>query len=474
MVYGDGKWLPCPYLRKIVFGDHTLLDAADFVGPILIDSEDHKRYRSDGTRWIEVRGPSDLILAESIDIPQDLDYPEKMFASKYNGKEILAGGLWSDEGSERPYLIRYRNGVWTSLRSLIPNNTDRLVVRCIEWDGEKWWVGGRRIGAGNPFLFTIDENDNVTDLSTSISSTREIYTIKTNGKITLIGGETIHGSKIRKLWKVDGSSYTDITADLPDPPHGHPANVKVIDYYKGIWMVAGDSDPNFTKQATLHQWDGTTWTDLTANLPSDDEYRNTVGYNALAHNERYWLLGLSGDESTLVTYDGTTWTTYTSELPGSYGTIEVIVWTGYVWLLSYGVGNDGGFAIWDETTFTNMIDVIPSDLGIALLYTGVYAEGYYFTFPNHGWGVWTRGVRLGGRLCSPWVSNKYRGPIDVETVKANMGRIGSLRVDNFFSMPTINISGGPDWNGKDGEGPYLNLDDNKIYYWSNAAWRSIP
>jgi hypothetical protein len=394
---------------------------------------------------------------------------------KYNGREIIAVGYKSPGGGFNPLVFRCRDGLWTDISTLIPNPTDKILYG-VDWDGEKWWICAEDYNNASCPLYTLDMNNMVVDLTGNINNMTKMRAIKCGGGRVLVGGWS--PISIPRLWKIEGDAYTEITGSLQGAVNLD--QIRSLDYYNGLWMIGGMLKLGFGNQGWLNSWDGTTFTDLSSNLPNDAQYRGKVDY--IEHNASYWVFGL-GTESTLVTYDGSAWTIYIyPQLPApSAATSIKPVWTGHEWLLIYDYVVE-----WDGSKFTNITSLFPkpdyihhgTPTGIGDAKNGVFSEGKVLVIPStqsaSDPGLYSRvyyGIRLGPTISTSLVDRRNQTSQFIDALSANNVISDTVKAKKEFDAPIHGVGGAPPWSGKNGS-IVVNIADNKLYWWANGAWRS--
>ncbi len=214
-------------------------------------------------------------------------------------------------------------------------------IRTIDWNGSYYLIGGTGSegdGLQGGGLVKWDGNT-ATDLSGSLEGfsggfNTAVYAMGWNQD----GGYWLIGSQDGRVNKYDGTTFTDLSTLF-----GYGATyISSIVWNGSYWLVTANS------AKMLQRYDGdVTVIDLTSSLVNYTDYPMKVGWNG-----NYWLIGgLSGN---LNKYDGTTFTDLKANIVSWIGRSDIIEEYGHVG----GLGWNGSYWLLGSSTFSDP-DVIP-------------------------------------------------------------------------------------------------------------------
>ena len=173
-----------------------------------------------------------------------------VFAVGWNGTDWLLTGMGSGYlpglglSNHMSMAVLSANGTFTDLSAQIPEQQD-LILYANAWNENSsyWLVGGGWFGAPKGALFVLS-GDTITNITSEIASAvpsfNSIQSIVWNGRYFLIGG-------VGFLAEYDGSTFTDLTAQL-DQALGNPSQmlsdvtdnaVNAIAWTGTYWLIGG-------------------------------------------------------------------------------------------------------------------------------------------------------------------------------------------------------------------------------------------
>jgi hypothetical protein len=235
--------------------------------------------------------------------------------------------------------------------------TDQVVsVVCadtvsIDWDGvnSRWLVGGLTPDFST-HLFATSANNTSTDLGlTGVGSLKGDYRVG-DYSYYLVGGQTPDGTA-SKLYSYDNNiTFADITNQIPNMNQ----SVTVITGGGSNWLVGGEGTNILYSISEA----GGTFTGTPITTPTELTSVTAIGY-ASGNN---WLIGgkNSVGMAQLYNYNGSTFTDLTAEMQGdtqaAISTINTIVWNNSYWLIGgaglFNVGPDNGGSVMSTDEFT--------------------------------------------------------------------------------------------------------------------------
>ncbi len=195
------------------------------------------------------------------------------------------------------------------------------------------------IGTSDGMLKSYDGASFV-DLTGYISTvwgTNPIYRIKFNGSYLLIGGGTI---ALPLLYKYDGTTWTNLSANLT----AFTTAVKSIDWSfdLGIWLLGDDA-------GHIYKWDGTTWTDLSTAAALNGKPVLSIKWSSY---KRKFYVGTADKQ--FKSFDGTDWVDLSSNLLGFGSTDDVEVIEEVLSEKSLYIAGNGHLNSYDFTTFRDL------------------------------------------------------------------------------------------------------------------------
>lgn len=207
----------------------------------------------------------------------DVPYVTNIKGIAANGSNWLIGGQ-HDGGGGTENAATYDGSTLTEIDNMgnIPE------INTVAGNGLIWLVGG---GTDvNNKLFSWN-GTNATNLSSNLPTTTDVNSIANNGSIWLIGGSS--GVSAR-LFSYSVDNFINLT--LPLTEAADISNVRAIATNGSVWMIGGD---NGAGSARLISYDGSTFTDLSANVA------DMLQIGSIATNGLTWLIGDdSGDTNT--------------------------------------------------------------------------------------------------------------------------------------------------------------------------------
>lgn len=178
-------------------------------------------------------------------------------------------------------------------------------------------------------------------------------------RVSIMGSRALIGGG-KYLYLYDGSTVTDISSTIPVArPTDQLWTLGIGDMANNgsYWLV---SVIRTFETSYLYRFDGTTWTDLSAELDAAVPRTPSVGVSG-AWNGSQWLLTVHAGR--LATYDGTTFTDITSQVPNfeSPKSFGAPVWNGSYFLIpKITSGNHGTFYRYDGQVISELTE-LPSN-----------------------------------------------------------------------------------------------------------------
>lgn len=209
-------------------------------------------------------------------------------------------------------------------------------------------MGDKALIAGGKYLYLYDSNSQtVTDLSDKLLTSDPNVDariavpggIANNGKYWILSttrvGERVH------LYTFDGTTWTDLTNDfLSAVPNSVTGGLNFA--WNGSYWLIGHNPGHLVK------YDGTSFTDLYSQIPNPE---GNVTFMDIDWNGSYFMFTMlgPGNHGRVYRYDGTTFTRLTEISPDSY--VTTLGWNGSYWLIS---GFNGQHMLkYDGTTITD-------------------------------------------------------------------------------------------------------------------------